>query len=159
MKRIALALLLALLIAPAAGAKNIDLVTLPDRDSVQLTIYNSEDLTLVKETRSVTLKKGDNKLQFSWAGLAARRLDAARIGDLRLVGRIDSTGLRLGALDALRSDAPGSGAGASVLPVLPVGRLEIERAVVYMANAGGAKFEQPKAPEAAASAPAEAPKQ
>ena len=34
--------------------------------------------------------------------------------------------------------------------------LEITRAVVYMANAGGAKFEAPKAPAAAASAPAEA---
>lgn len=32
--------------------------------------------------------------------------------------------------------------------------LEIARAVVYMANAGGAKFEAPKAPAAAASAPA-----
>ena len=52
--------------APAA-AKNVDLVTLPRRDSVQLTIYNSEDITLVKETRHVTLKKGANKLQFSWA--------------------------------------------------------------------------------------------
>ena len=34
--------------------------------------------------------------------------------------------------------------------------LEITRAVVYLANAGGAKFEAPKAPAAAASAPAEA---
>ncbi|HOD84549.1 MAG TPA: hypothetical protein PKG77_24280, partial [Phycisphaerae bacterium] len=41
-------------------AKNVDLVTLPGRDTVQLTIYNSEDLTLVKETRQVTLKKGVN---------------------------------------------------------------------------------------------------
>ena len=48
-------------------AKNVDLVTLPGRDTVQLTIYNSEDLTLVKETRQVTLKKGVNQLQFSWA--------------------------------------------------------------------------------------------
>ncbi len=32
--------------------------------------------------------------------------------------------------------------------------LEIARAVVYLANAGGAKFEQPKGPAAAASAPA-----
>jgi cytochrome c5 len=30
---------------------------------------------------------------------------------------------------------------------------EVARAVVYMANAGGAKFEEPKAPAAAASAP------
>ena len=34
--------------------------------------------------------------------------------------------------------------------------VEIGRAVVYMANAGGAKFEAPKAPAAAASAPAAA---
>jgi len=60
------ALLLAAL-AGSAAAKNVDLVTLPSRDTVQLTIYNSEDLTLVKETRSVTLKKGMNQLQFSWA--------------------------------------------------------------------------------------------
>ena len=49
------------------AAKNIDLSTLPTRDSVQLTIYNSEDLTLVKETRQISIKKGNNRLQFSWA--------------------------------------------------------------------------------------------
>jgi len=48
-------------------AKNIDLSTLPSRDSVQLTIYNSEDLTLVRETRQISIKKGQNRLQFSWA--------------------------------------------------------------------------------------------
>jgi hypothetical protein len=45
----------------------INVVTLPDRDTVQLTIYNSVDLTLVKETRHLTFKKGLNKLEFSWA--------------------------------------------------------------------------------------------
>jgi len=59
--------LAATLIAVYATASNIDLVTLPGRDSVQLTIYNSEDITLVKETRHVTLKEGANRLQFSWA--------------------------------------------------------------------------------------------
>ncbi len=54
-------------IAAPAVATNVDLVTLPKRDSVQLTIYNSEDITLVKETRSVALKTGANLLQFSWA--------------------------------------------------------------------------------------------
>ncbi len=48
-------------------AKNVDLSTVPKRQSVQLTIYNSEDLTLVRETRVVTFKKGANPLQFSWA--------------------------------------------------------------------------------------------
>jgi hypothetical protein len=56
--------------AAAAGnafARNVDLSTVPKRDSVQLTIYNSEDLTLVRESRTVTFKKGANPLQFSWA--------------------------------------------------------------------------------------------
>lgn len=48
-------------------AKNIDLSTVPDRDTVQLTIYNSADLTLVRETRRVVFREGQNPLQFSWA--------------------------------------------------------------------------------------------
>src|SRR6187401_3879283 len=52
---------------PIARAENVDLSTVPRRDSVQLTIYNSEDITLVRETRVVTFKKGANPLQFSWA--------------------------------------------------------------------------------------------
>jgi hypothetical protein len=51
---------------PASSA-NVDLSTVPKRDTVQLTIYNSEDITLVRETRMVTFKKGVNPLQFSWA--------------------------------------------------------------------------------------------
>ena len=45
----------------------VDLVILPKRDTAQLTIYNSADLTLVREERALTLKKGQNRLQFSWA--------------------------------------------------------------------------------------------
>src|SRR6476661_8105111 len=48
-------------------AENVDLSTVPSRSTVQLTIYNSEDITLVRETRVVTFKKGVNPLQFSWA--------------------------------------------------------------------------------------------
>jgi len=55
------------LILCAFSYGKIDLVTLPDREKVQLTIYNSADLTLVRESRTLTMKKGDNKLQFSWA--------------------------------------------------------------------------------------------
>ena len=50
-----------------ASARNVDLSTVPKRNTVELTIYNSEDLTLVRETRTVTFKKGLNPLQFSWA--------------------------------------------------------------------------------------------
>src|SRR5258706_8487399 len=58
--------LFTLLTLPSAKAR-INVVTLPGRDSVQLTIYNSADLTLVKETRVLTFRKGMNKLEFSWA--------------------------------------------------------------------------------------------
>jgi hypothetical protein len=55
------------LLLPLALSAKVDLVTLPGRDSVQVTIYNSADLTLVREERALTLRKGVNKLQFSWA--------------------------------------------------------------------------------------------
>lgn len=62
------AILIALpLLSGTAFGDNIDLVTLPNRESVQLTIYNSEDITFVKERRHVTVKRGANKLLFSWA--------------------------------------------------------------------------------------------
>jgi len=53
-------------LATPAYAK-IDLVTLPQKDTTQLTIYKSEDLTLVRETRELTFRKGLNQIQFSWA--------------------------------------------------------------------------------------------
>jgi hypothetical protein len=51
---------------PFAPASAIELVVLPKRDSTQLTIYNSADLTLVRDRRSLTLKRGWNWLQFMW---------------------------------------------------------------------------------------------
>src|SRR5437868_13258439 len=68
MNRYTLVCVFALILAQSAAlAKNVDLSTVPKRDTVELTIYNSEDLTLVRETRAVTFKKGANPLQFSWA--------------------------------------------------------------------------------------------
>ena len=60
-----LTVLASIFLIGSASAKNIDLSTVPDRHKVQLTIYNSEDLTLVRETRTVSFKKGVNGLQFS----------------------------------------------------------------------------------------------
>ncbi len=54
------------LCSPLLAYGKIDLVTLPIRDQVQLTIYNPADLTFVKEQRTLTLKKGLNRLEFSW---------------------------------------------------------------------------------------------
>jgi len=66
MKHFIILLLIIAIVAGTTHAK-VDLVTLPSRDTVQLTIYNSADMTLVRESRALTLKDGENKLQFSWA--------------------------------------------------------------------------------------------
>ncbi len=66
MRTIAAAAVALGLALPASG-KNVDVSTLPNRDTVQLTIYNAEDLTLVHETRRITFRRGMNPLQFSWA--------------------------------------------------------------------------------------------
>jgi hypothetical protein len=58
---------IALLLGYNIASAKVDLVILPKRDTVQLTIYNSADLTLVRERRALTLKNGLNRLQFSWA--------------------------------------------------------------------------------------------
>ncbi|KKK71591.1 hypothetical protein LCGC14_2912370, partial [marine sediment metagenome] len=53
------------LAAPSLAA--VDLVTVPRREGTQLTIYNSEDITMVREHRLLTVKQGINRIQFSWA--------------------------------------------------------------------------------------------
>ncbi|RMH55314.1 MAG: hypothetical protein D6679_11885 [Candidatus Hydrogenedentota bacterium] len=65
--RFSLAVTLVLLATLAADSR-VGLVTLPRRDEVQLTIYNSADITLVRERRTLTLSEGTNRLEFSWAG-------------------------------------------------------------------------------------------
>ncbi len=64
-RRTFLSLLLATSASPLLA--DVDLVTLPRREGVQLTIYNSEDVTMVREQRLLTLRKGLNRIQFSWA--------------------------------------------------------------------------------------------
>ncbi len=48
-------------------AQQVDFATVPPREGVQLTIYNSDDLTLVRDIRTIGLNQGVNLLQFSWA--------------------------------------------------------------------------------------------
>ncbi len=77
------------IIAFATGAYGkVDLVTLSDRDTVQLTIYNSADLTLIRESRYLTLKEGWNELQFSWANTLIDPTSLAMIPKAH-AGRID----------------------------------------------------------------------
>jgi hypothetical protein len=95
-------ILLAVVMAGTALAK-VDLVTLPARDTVQLTIYNSADLTLARESRALTLNEGLNKLQFSWENtlidptsleMSARaQQDRIEVSDLTYPARVRNLGL------------------------------------------------------------------
>ena len=67
LNRILAVTVVCLAVAGPALAK-VDLVTLPAGKKIQLTIYNSADLTLARDLRELTMKKGENVLQFSWAG-------------------------------------------------------------------------------------------
>jgi hypothetical protein len=62
------ACLFAALMLPTSAPAKVDLVTLPASDRTQITIYNSADLTLARDTRSITMRKGANRLQFAWSG-------------------------------------------------------------------------------------------
>lgn len=94
-----LASFMLLALAGQAGA-GIDLAALPERESVQLTIYNSADLTLVREIRKLTLRKGINKLSFGWSNTlidptslnlrALQRPDAVRLLDVTYPARVST---------------------------------------------------------------------
>jgi len=101
MKRIFTILISFAMISAAQG--KVDLVTLPSRDTVQLTIYNSADMTLVRESRALTLRDGGNKLQFSWANtlidptslemLPKANADKIDIAELTFPPRVRNLGL------------------------------------------------------------------
>ncbi len=87
--------------ATLSAQARVNVVTLPERNSVQLTIYNSVDLTLVKETRRLTFRKGLNRLEFSWANTlidptsldfkALNPADGVEVLDVRFPPRIANT--------------------------------------------------------------------
>ncbi len=102
MKRL-ISVLVIIVAMVSVGQAKVDLVTLPTRDTVQLTIYNSADMTLVRESRGLTLKEGANKLQFSWANtlidptslemLPKTDADKIDIADLTFPPRVRNLGL------------------------------------------------------------------
>ena len=65
--RIFLFVLISIFLIPITLFAQVQMVTRPERENVELTIYSSRDITLVREQRLVTLKKGLNIIQFSWA--------------------------------------------------------------------------------------------
>jgi hypothetical protein len=92
-------LLLLALVAPVQAA--VDLVTLPTREGTQLTIYNSEDITMVREHRLLTVKEGVNRIQFSWANTL---IDPTSI-EFRILDKQDKVDLVDTTFPAGRNDA------------------------------------------------------
>jgi hypothetical protein len=102
MKRMTI-LVIILGVAGMTASAKVDLTTLPTRDTVQLTIYNSADMTLVRESRALTLKQGTNALQFSWENtlidptslemLAKAQADKIDIAELVYPPRVKNLGL------------------------------------------------------------------
>jgi len=96
-------ILIIVLLTAGVGVAKVDLVTLPSRDTVQLTIYNSADITLVRESRALTLKEGKNSLQFSWVNtlidptslemLPKASADKIEISELTYPPRVQNLGL------------------------------------------------------------------
>ena len=83
------------------GSGAVDLVTLPTREGTQLTIYNSEDITMVREHRLLTVKEGVNRIQFSWANTL---IDPTSI-EFRILDQQDKVDLVDTTFPAGRNDA------------------------------------------------------
>jgi len=98
------------------------------------------------------LKTGEQVYQAQCSAChAAGVAGAPKLGDEAAWGPRVKTGYEMLLTSALKGkNAMGAQGGGDFSDV------EIGRAVVYLANKGGAKFDEPKAPAAAASAPAEA---
>jgi len=79
----------------------VDLVTIPRREGTQLTIYNSEDITMVREHRLLTVKPGINRIQFAWANTL---IDPTSI-DFRILNHQDKVDLIDTTFPAGRNDA------------------------------------------------------
>jgi hypothetical protein len=79
----------------------VDLVTIPRREGTQLTIYNSADITMVRENRLLTVKPGINRIQFSWANTL---IDPTSI-DFRIMDHIDKVDLLDTTFPSGRNDA------------------------------------------------------
>jgi len=102
MKSLVIAISGLLLVAPAKTVlADVDLVTIPTREGVQLTIYNSEDITMVREHRLLTVKPGVNRIQFTWANTL---IDPTSI-DFRILDHVDKVDLIDTTFPSGRNDA------------------------------------------------------
>ncbi|TXI20241.1 MAG: cytochrome c5 family protein [Roseateles sp.] len=128
---------------PAAGTGALDPQAVAERIAPigQVTVKDAND--------TGALKTGEQVFQAQCSAChATGAAGAPKFGDAAAWGPRVKTGLEALLHSALKGKGnmgPQGGGDFS--------DFEIERAVVYMANNGGAKFDEPKAPAAAASAP------
>jgi len=101
MKRNILAIALAVFVLGEIATAAVDLVTVPRREGTQLTIYNSEDITMVREQRMLTVKRGANRIQFTWANTL---IDPTSI-DFRILDHVDKVVLLDTTFPSGRNDA------------------------------------------------------
>ncbi len=87
-----------MVLPPAAAEARIDIVTVPSRDRTELTIYNSQDLTLVREERDLTFTQGRNEIQFAWTDTlidpTSLQLDLRGAPELTLMDAVYPAGTR-----------------------------------------------------------------
>jgi hypothetical protein len=93
--------LLLLFALSSVALADVNLVTIPTREGMQLTIYNSEDITMVREHRLLTVKQGINRIQFSWANTL---IDPTSI-DFRILDQQDKVDLVDTTFPSGRNDA------------------------------------------------------
>jgi len=101
MKRNLLILAIMTLLLSEAAIADVALVTVPRREGTQLTIYNSEDITMVREHRMLTVKRGTNRIQFTWANTL---IDPTSI-DFRILDHVDRVVLLDTTFPSGRNDA------------------------------------------------------
>jgi len=101
MKRNFVVLAILVLLVSETAMADVALVTVPRRESTQLTIYNSEDITMVREHRMLTVKKGRNRIQFTWANTL---IDPTSI-DFRILDHLDKVVLLDTTFPSGRNDA------------------------------------------------------
>jgi cytochrome c5 len=132
---------------PAAGTAALD------EEAVARRIAPLASVVLKDASAPVVLKTGEQVYQAQCSAChAAGAAGAPKLGDAAAWGPRIGTGF-----DALWNSALKGKGAMGAQSGGEHSDFEIARAVVYMANQGGAKFDEPKAPAAAASAAASAP--
>ena len=122
------------------------------QEAVAQRIQPVGSIVIKDASAAVVLKTGEQVYQAQCVACHANGVAGApKLGDAAAWGPRVKTGYDLLLISALKGkNAMGAQGGGEFSDI------EIGRAVVYMANQGGAKFDEPKAPAAAASAPAAA---